>query len=128
MGGKSLIKPKKSQPPKSEEIPEPLNLEELIIPEPELSEEEKAAQYEKEQRAARISEDLKRVKKEAGIAFGLKCDLETQFREAEREIERKKEEFREFLNCCLFFIDVFGIFKQLLKKTKYYESLIVDVI
>ena len=47
----------------------------------------KVAQHEKEKRLTRISEDLERVKKEARVTFGLKCELERQLRESEEKVK-----------------------------------------
>ena len=81
-GKKSKKSHKKSKQNSIE--PEPLNLEVI----PELSEEERAAQLEKEQRLERISEDLKQAKKEAGEAFALKLKLDKQLTELEAEREK----------------------------------------
>ena len=82
----SRKKSKKSQKKSKQNSiePEPLNLEVI----PELSEEERAAQLEKEQRLSRISEDLKRAKKEAGETFTLKLQLDQQLTELEAEREK----------------------------------------
>ena len=80
----SRKKSKKSHKKSKQNSIEPLNLEVI----PELSEEERAAQLEKEQRLERISEDLARAKKEAGEAFALKLKLDKQLTELETEREK----------------------------------------